>query len=249
MATANDIPSDLALEIGADLAPKRFLAAAREFFSLVDSVTESDQRRKWRVKVREGSNILALAPTDDFLPHDLTKTFDKVEDTVRALVAQDFDDIDLSDDTLDHARKLSEIANDSSHPVPVRVWVRKKPIIYGRDVGQFIREEMATAYWDFGSVEGALSAIQDSSGGLQLQIRDSLWTRRIKCYLPENLLEEAMRLFRKRVEMTGEIHYRKDNSPQAIRVRTLTKLPDDSDLPDIDDIRGLFGNEPKMMCC
>ena len=122
--------------------------------------------------------------------------------------------------------------------VPMCIWVRRDPIIFGPDVGDFIREETKPAYWDYGSVEGTLNAIQDSVGGLELRVRDPLWQRAIKCFVPEKMLDEAMRMFRMRVELFGEIHYRKDETPESIRVERLDRLEDDSDLPNIEEFAG-----------
>jgi hypothetical protein len=63
MANKDDIPTDLALEIGDDLEPRRFVAACREFFGLNDELAQvpQDESVNWRVKVREGSNIIALS--------------------------------------------------------------------------------------------------------------------------------------------------------------------------------------------
>ena len=93
MATVDEIPTDLALEIGVDLDPKRFVAAAREFFALVEKVVspaEAPYRVEWSVKLREGSNILALAPTPSALSADAAIALVRVDGAVRALVSGDF---------------------------------------------------------------------------------------------------------------------------------------------------------------
>ena len=246
MATADEIPADLALEIGVDLDPKRFLTASREFFAFVESVAISPTttaRIDWRVKVREGSNILALVPAPSVLNAEATVAYARVEAATKALVSGDFTAATLSDDTLEHARRLSDLAKDKDGTVvPMRIWVHRDPILFGPDVGNFIREETKPAYWDYGSIEGTLNAIQDSRGKLELRIRDPMWLREIICLLPEKMLADAMQLFRQRVELFGEIHYRKDDTPDSIRVNRLERLPDDNDLPSIAEVRGLLAD-------
>jgi hypothetical protein len=46
--------------------------------------------------------------------------------------------------------------------------------------------------------------------------------------------------FRKRVEVSGIIHYRRNGTPISIDVERLEALPDDSELPSLDDVRGLL---------
>jgi hypothetical protein len=243
MATADDIPTDLALEIGADLDPKRFVAAAREFFAYVESAAAlpgASTRLDWRVKVREGSSILALSPAPSVLQAEATAAYARVEAATKALVAGDFSATALEDATLEHARKLSDLAVAKDGAVPMQVWVCRRPILFGPDVGNFIREETKPAYHDFGSIEGTLNAIQDASGGLELRVKDLLWPRPVRCSLPEEMLPDAISHFRRRVELFGEIHYRKDDTPESIRVERLDPLPSDDDLPSIDDVRGLL---------
>lgn len=141
---------------------------------------------------------------------------------------------------LEHARKLSDLSNAKNGIIPMDVWVYRTPILFGPDVGEFLREETKPAYWDYGSVEGTLDAIQDEAGGLELRIRDPLWKRAITCFFPEEMLGEAMRLFRQRVELFGEIRYGKDDTPESIRVNRLERLPDDDELPSIEEVQGLL---------
>ncbi len=243
MATAQDIPTDLALEIGADLDPTRFLAAARTFFAFVDSLAAAptnDTRIEWRVTVRSASTILALSPAPGVLDADAGAAYARIDAATRALAAGDLAHATLSEATLDHARKLADVAVGRDGVVPIRVWVCRQPILLGPEVGDTIREETRPAYRDFGSIEGTLTAIQDGKGGLELRVRDPMWHRPVHCFLPETMLAEAMGHFRKRVELFGEIHYRKDDAPDSIRVERFAPLEPDEMLPSIDDVRGLF---------
>lgn len=246
MATADEIPTELALEIATDYDPKRFVAAAREFFAYVESVValpETTGRLDWRVKVRAGSNILALVPAPSVLQTEARAAYARVEAATKALASGDFTSVTLEESTLEHARKLSDLVKSRDGTVPMRIWVNRRPIPFGPDVGDFIREVTKPAYRDFGSIEGTLNAIQDGRGGLELRVRDPLWQRSIKCFVPEDMLADAMRLFRERVELFGEIQYRRDDTPESIRVDRLERLPSDDDLPSIEEVRGLLAGE------
>lgn len=64
-------------------------------------------------------------------------------------------------------------------------------------------------YNDYGTIEGRLEAIQESRGTLQFYIRDLMLHQRVRCYFPEELLAAVFDKFRKRVEVSGVIRYRK----------------------------------------
>lgn len=115
----------------------------------------------------------------------------------------------------------------------------KKLVKVTRSGGQF-RQDEASSYNDYGTLEGTLRAISDQSGGLEIRIQDPLWKRAIPCRVSDDQIEDAMGAFRRRVEVTGLIHYNRLGRPTSIRMEGLTTLPDDKDLPTAADIRGLF---------
>ena len=61
MAKKEEIPTDLTLDIGGDLAPDEFVTAVRNFFGYVREVAEAQEgdgaKIDWTVKVREGSSL------------------------------------------------------------------------------------------------------------------------------------------------------------------------------------------------
>jgi hypothetical protein len=95
-------------------------------------------------------------------------------------------------------------------------------------------------YNDFGTIEGRLETIQESYGTLQFFIRDVFLRQRVRCYFPEELLPSVFATFRKRVEVSGVIHYRKDGTPISIEAEHILGQPDDSELPTAEDVRGIF---------
>jgi hypothetical protein len=57
------------------------------------------------------------------------------------------------------------------------------------------------------------------------------------------MLPELFTKFRRRVEVSGLIHYRRNGVPISIDVESIEILPDDSDLPSLDDVRGILRTE------
>lgn len=244
MATVDQIPSDLAIEIGQDLPPAEFMSAARHFFGYVDEVARAlspeGEPVRWTVKVREGSAILAAAAPIDAHPDVLAAIYSNVRRAVDAIDAGDIEGAGVSEAALRHLRGLSVMAEGrKGSPVPIRVWVQREPIVIGPNLARAIQEDWRTTYKDYGTVEGRLEAIQDKSG-LQISIKDVLFRQAVHCLLPDTLLEDAFSNFRKRVEVSGLIHYRRNGIPMNIEAAKIHRLPDDSELPSAADVRGIL---------
>ena len=207
MAAAPDqIPTDLTLEIGENLPPDRFIAVARAFFGYVEEISKATapdaQPLRWLVRVREGSTLLALDPTPSTRPEAARYVYARAERGVRNLINGDIEDAGLNEPALRHLRALAEMteAGPSKVPIPMRLWVEKKPISLEPTIASAIREEGRSDYTDYGTIEGRLETIQESYGNLQFFIRDAVLRQRVRCYFPEELLPEVFGSFRKRVE-------------------------------------------------
>ena len=75
---------------------------------------------------------------------------------------------------------------------------------------------------------------------MQIKVKDVLYKTAITCYLDDDLLGEALASFRKRVELSGLIHYRKNGAPISITVSAIDTLPNDDELPTAKDVLGIF---------
>jgi hypothetical protein len=246
-ATPDQIPTDLTLEIGENLSPDRFMAAARAFFGYVQEISQAvapeGEPARWIVRVREGSALLAVAPNPGLPPEVARTVYARVERGVRQLINRDIEESGLSEPALKYLRTLSEMTEagpNKAPPVPIRLWVEKRPINFEPTIASVIREDWRADYSDYGAIEGRLESIQESYGTLQFYIRDAMLRQRVRCYFPEELLPDVFDKFRKRVEVSGVIHYRKNGAPTSIEVEYIAALPDDSELPTAEDVRGIL---------
>ncbi len=243
MATPDQIPSDLTLEVGVNLSPDRFMAATRAFFGYVEEVCRAisdDNATKWVVCVREGSALIGMEPAPVIPIEVVRAVYAKAETGVTQLASGDIEGAALSEVAIRHLKTLSDISlADRTRTIPVRLWVRKKPTDIGREVSRTIEEDWQVAYNDYGTIEGRLEAIQDR-GGLHLSVRDALLRQTVRCLVSEDLLNQAFENFRKRVEVSGLIRYRKNGIPVSIKVDSFEALPDDSTLPTLRDVRGVL---------
>lgn len=244
MATPEEIPTDLTLEVGENLSPDRFMAAARAFFGYVDEIAEGlsgdSDKVRWVVRVREGSHLIGVDPVSVASPMAVAAIYSAAEKGLGHIASGDIEGSGLSEGAIKHLRVLSEMT-DGSHgkPVPVRIWVRKKPVTVVPEVAHVIREDTKAAYNDYGTVEGRLRAITDQ-GSVQLQLRDELLGITLKAYVNESLLPLAFSNFRKRVEVAGLIHYRRNGMPISVEVSHIEPLPEDDELPSPEAVRGLL---------
>jgi len=246
-ATPDKIPTDLTLEIGENLSPERFMAAARAFFGYVQEITHAlspgIEPVRWIVRVREGSALLAVDPSSDISQEVVQRIYTRTERGIHHLIDQDIEESALPETALRHLRTLSEMTEPgpkNAAPVPLRLWVQKRPITLEPKIASVIREDWRADYNDFGTIEGRLETIQESYGSLQFYIRDALLRLRVRCYFPEKLLPSVFETFRKRVEVSGVIHYRKNGAPVSIEVEHIMGLPDDSELPTAENVLGIL---------
>lgn len=243
MATFDQIPTDLTLEIEADISPEQFISAARAFFSYVDEIVHalvpSGDIRLWRVRVREGSSLLALDPFPSVDSAIIQNVYKQIEDDTQKLLQGRLQESRQSEMALKHLGTLARLTDATGTGIPIRLWVRRRPVQLNNEIARIIAQDRRAEYRDFGTVEGRLSAIQDN-GSLRLQVRDDWLKQTIRCYFPEEKLQEAFSAFRHRVEISGVIRFRGDGTPISVEVETIEVLPDDEELPSAQDVRGLL---------
>jgi len=243
-ATPDIIPSDLTLEIGDNLSPERFLAAVRAFFGYVKeveaSISASHEDVSWTVHVREGSTLIGIEPSASASPPVVQLVYSRVEEGIKYLAAGDIDGAHLPEPALKHLRALSEMTDSMrANPTPIKLWVKKKPVVMDPQIGRVISEDWRSDYSDFGTIEGKLETIQDH-GALEIRIRDVMYRAAVRCRFPESMLPIVFDSFRKRVEVSGIVHFRKNGTPISIDVEKLVRLPDDAELPTAFDVKGLL---------
>jgi len=244
MAKPEEIPTDLTLDIGGDIAPDDFVSAVRNFFGYVREIVESQEgdgtKIEWAVKVKEGSSLIGLEPATSAPMSRLAMIYNKVNYGFEAMARGDVRGAGLSEKALGHLKSLSEIGGRSPNSPNMRVWVRREPQSVTSGIAKVIKESWQSDYHDYGTIEGRLEAIQDASGSLKIGIKDYLYPKAITCVVPEEMIETVFANFRKRVELTGRIHYRRDGTPISIEAGEIDTLPEDADLPSAADVRGIL---------
>jgi len=244
-ATPDMIPADLTMELGDDPSPSRFMSAATHFFGYIAEISKQvappDAVPQWVVRVREGSDLLALAPAAEAesLPW-LEPIYAQAAKGVLTLIQGGIDAAALPEPALNHLNKLSELTRGpKERPMFIRLWFKRNPILVDATIAEIVREDERQGYNDFGTVEGIMDTIKDKDG-LQFRVRDDVLALAIKCLIAEEQLKQAFDAFRKRVEVSGVIRYNRKGIPRSIRAERIEQLPNDDDLPSPEDVKGIL---------
>lgn len=228
------------------MSPEDFLAAVRSFLGYVTEITNAQSgdgsEVSWTVRVKEGSSLIGVEPNRDAPISRLAMIYEKAAHATTAMVSGDFPGAGLSEKAISYLKILSEISEKRKNGNGIQIWVQRQPITIGSSIAKVVREDWETDYRDYGTLEGRLEAIRDNSGSLKITVKDYLYPRAIVCAVPEELLEIALQSFRKRVEIEGKIHFRKDGTPISIEAQTIEILPEDNELPSAAEVRGIMAS-------
>ena len=124
--------------------------------------------------------------------------------------------------------KISIVADESSHEITP---------YYGANVNHILEIQVRS----LGSIEGELLTVSQRDG-TRIVIYESLTDRAVQCYIPDEMLEQAINAFGGRVYVFGLISYGRDGRPKNIRVEELRVFPEDEDLPSAYDVCGILGD-------
>lgn len=243
-ATPDIIPTDLTLEIGDNPTPERFMKAAHAFFGYVADMSRhvagDGEPPRWVVVVKEGSALLAVAPSATATP--LHRAVQKQAAKGMRVIAEDgVAAWKYGESALQHLTVLSEMTQGpKNQPARICLWVEHKPLQFDPTIAAKVREEEQLGYSDYGTVEGYLDTVSDKNGRLAFRVKDALLGITVQCYIDDERLSEAFGEFRHRVEVSGVIRYRKDGTPTSIRVDKMDRIPGDDELPSPEEVLGIL---------
>ncbi len=105
------------------------------------------------------------------------------------------------------------------------------------DVKNVIAHEKKESYYCWTTLEGALLSIISSAEKKRVfKIKDMLLPRTIKCYFNDDILDEVLGAFEKRVAVYGKTIYNTHDIPVQIHVEKFEIFPDENELPRYEDL-------------
>jgi hypothetical protein len=93
---------------------------------------------------------------------------------------------------------------------------------------------------DFGSVEGRVTDLSEHDR-FTCSVYDPVYEHTVVCYLQSDEAQEiASRAFRKRVLVSGLIHYSTEGWPDRITADTIRIFPEENELPSLQEIQAIY---------
>jgi len=245
MVSPKDIRSDITLEIGAShLSPGTFIKAVRAFLGLVDEITtglcDPERMIEWTVQVYSGSNLIGVTALPGIPDKSVLKLVGILSSGIEAFETSAIEPDHFSDQAVKYLRDLGSLT-DGIEPnrTSVHIWGRKNVVEITRNSVKNYTRLYRDEIKDHGSIEGKLQTVSER-GGFHVVIYEPVWDKAVRCYLSDDLLEIALANFGKRVQVFGQIKYRKDGSPISIQIEEISGFPDSDDIPDFRSVRGIL---------
>lgn len=237
MATREDIEQPLTLEFGGEVEPREFERVLAAFFDVIEGIDHAWPKVRWKVEVKKGSQLIGVAPIGappPFLPSFMQTFTDGLATLERGPEKpQHFTDKAL--------RGVRTIARYSDSPARPRLWSDYRPIRLSGHTVANVGELLEGNLVEHGALSGRLQTLSERDG-FKFVVYDDLWDQPISCLIKQDDIPRAMAAFGRRVEVFGQVRYRKDGRPTAIEVDDFDVFPVSSELPKAKDVQGILRN-------
>jgi hypothetical protein len=237
----------LVLEIsGPQITADKFTKGVSAFLGILKDVSRNvsgtPQGVRWVVTVQPGSVLVAYHPQVVKAPPAVVpEILDAVETGIQAVESGSASPKYWSDSSLRQAAQLGALVDlEKGELDRVRVWRDETPHAISPRAVSHVDALFGIESRDWGTIEGVLETLSGARD-LMLVVRDPVTRRVTRCYFDDQMIEEVRLAWMRRVSVSGVIQYRRDGEPVSIEVEEFSIFPADEDLPDIGDIRGIFG--------
>ena len=210
MATAEDIPPTLTLELGPAKIPCHdFQKVVGAFTGLLSEIsTEVCGNRDavgWEISVSEGSLLISAdlpEETDVIVANRIRETVRKPSERIRRRLLR-FPRAVPATRILAGPDRLNILVED------------------GR-----VLDRHPSQVAEYGTVEGTLDTLS-ARGRLHFTISEPIWNVAVRCTVPDDLVELMRGMWRQRVAAHGMVHYDRDGVPTRIRAEEVSLFPCD----------------------
>jgi len=221
---------------------RKFKKAVDAFFDLIESVSKEagdGDALKWTISVEKGSaRVIAFCEEESAQVAEVLKALPSgLKDLEKGNI------VDLphlfSEKAVKAARSLAVVKGRGENTIPIKVRV-------GRSFTSITSKTATTAddliegkHQSFGSIEGKLLMISDENG-FSFAVSEAFFKQRVTCWVAEEFIDVAVKSFRKRVRVTGLVQYNRFQKPVSVRVSEIYQFPDNSELPSLEEMRGIL---------
>jgi hypothetical protein len=236
MATREDIEQPLTLEFGGEVEPAEFERLVAAFFDVIQGVEMPGDTLHWTVQVKKGSQLVGVRPVEG--PGAAVVFARAIADGFVALESRAEKPRGFSDKAL---RGLRTIAKASDSACAPRIWADFVARPLSLHVAANINELLEGNLVEYGAVTGKLETLSERNG-FRFVVYDEIWDHAVNCLFEEEVMARVMNAFGKRVEVYGEVRYRKDGRATAVTVEDFVQFPDADKLPTAAAVRGILRN-------
>lgn len=236
----------LSLRLKGDLPIEKFEKAVGAFFALIKEVTKTalhdDQRIRWTVSVRAGSAIVSA------IPHYKPDVADQAAQILRIIPegikamerGTEEMPVGFTREAVKSVRTLASVRGlKGSDVTSIDVGSGKERSIVTAKSFATAESLVGGQRQSYGSIEGKMQTITER-GGFRFVVYDSLFDRKVDCFIDEELMEKAVANFRKRVRVSGLVQFDRFGDPVSIKVSDIYVFRPNSDLPTVHSMRGLL---------
>ena len=240
---------NVVLNLGGTVTPAQFLRGVKDFFGILRSVaknvTDDKGGVRWEISVKEGSNLIVATglPKGISTKEDVMLTINSINTGIEALATGTTEHPKhFTEKALDLVKDLAALAegakNQGLDTIEFRVDGVAIPV--GAEAAASVNRIRGKEHTAIGSIEGKVRTVSDRNG-FRVVVYDSLRDRSVNCFFSdEELLDQALLAFRKRVTVFGTVRYRKDGTPISVRVDRIRVFRSQDELPPISQIQGIF---------
>lgn len=231
------------IRIGAtNLTPDRFLVAVRSFLEVVQGISRnisgSDQLIHWVVEVDRGSSVVR---------NRVTNPSKQSAESIEA-ICKGLDSLRSGINRVPYGFTIPEVRASRALVSVIGGDVQSIIIKNGSSEQPLSQEILRTAdvillgekQKDFGSVEGRVTDLSEHER-FTCSIYDPVYRQTVVCYLQSNEAQDvAARAFRKRVLVSGLIHYSAEGWPDRITADSIRIFPEENELPSLQEIQAIY---------
>lgn len=185
-----------------------------------------------------GSATISLEPASEEYSELAAQVTQSVISGLRSLSEERIRPEFFSDAALEGARRLARLVDDRVDRINLFSNVPEQQLYITEGIA--VNVGAILEHLEFmGSVEGRLELLSGREGERPyFGVRDVVSRASVRCYFPEDMLEQALQAFRKRVVVHGLMRSDSSGKPRRIRVHGMELVPGLEALPQPEDVRG-----------
>ncbi len=240
----DEVKGQIALELDNErVTASDFLRAVESFVGLIRELTKSVKdslpKDAWEIEVQEGSQVINAVSTNKLTDIESVSIVNAVLNGIGSL-SDEAEIPDLySEKAVEHIKSLGGLVHRADNGIPVRVLSRTQAVPLTNNAYNHASEILSWKYEDHGTVEGVLDVVS-AHDGYEIRLCDPIFGKSVKCAVSEELMQQALGAFKKRVEVDGLIRYDREGRPISVKVEHITIFPPPETLPSYKQMRGIL---------